>query len=381
MLRTRSGLPKHCSWNLDRENGKRRVRFRKGAFSTYLTGIPWSPEFMQQYALALEGVTIERLSEVGTSRTIPGSFDALCVSYYRSPEFQRLKASTQAVRRKVIERFRNEHGKKPVALLGRAHIKQIIGAKSGTPEAANNLLKVLRVLLGHAVDIDRIASNPAINVQRYASKGEGIHTWSEVEVAQFEAHHPVGSKARLALALLLCTGQRRSDVVRMGWQHVSDCLDEYLRGLGVRSILSVRQEKTDTSLLIPIHPALAEVLAATPRTNLTFLTTGFGKSFTAAGFDNWFRDRCDEASLPQCSAHGLRKCAGTRLADAGCSLHEVMSILGHRSMSEVARYTKAADQARLARQAMRRQIEAREQKASAKLSSIEPMLDKNRRKP
>src|SRR5262249_40132980 len=200
MLRTRSGLPKHCSWNLDRENGKRRVRFRKGAFSTYLTGIPWSPEFMQQYALALEGVTIERLSEVGTSRTIPGSFDALCVSYYRSPEFQRLKASTQAVRRKVIERFRNEHGKKPVALLGRAHIKQIIGAKSGTPEAANNLLKVLRVLLGHAVDIDMIASNPAINVQRYASKGEGIHTWSEVEVAQFEAHHPVGSKARLALA-------------------------------------------------------------------------------------------------------------------------------------------------------------------------------------
>ena len=381
MLRTKSGLPRHCGWNVDRVDGKRRVRFRKGAFSTYLTGIPWSEDFMRQYAAALEGVAVERPSEVGASRTIPGSFDALCVSYYRSPEFQRLKASTQAVRRNVIERFRDEHGKKPVPLLGRAHIKQIIGGKSETPEAANNLLKVLRVLLGHAVDIGMIASNPAIDVQRYESKGEGIHTFTEAEVAQFEAHHPVGSRARLAFALLLHTGQRRGDVVRMGWQHVSDCLDEYLRSLGVRSILSVRQEKTDTPLLIPIHPALADVLAAVPRNNLTFLVTERGKSFSAAGFGNWFRDRCDEAGLPQCSAHGLRKCAATRLADAGCSLHQVMAMTGHRSMSEVARYTKAADQARLARQATRTLIEAREQKASAKLSSIKPMLDKKRRKP
>jgi integrase len=342
MIRTRSGLPKHCSWNLDRADGKRRVRFRKGAFSTYLTGIPWSEDFMRQYAAALEGVTVERPSEVGASRTIPGSFDALAVSYYRSPEFQRLSPSTQAVRRNVIERFRIEHGKKPVALLTRAHIKQIIGAKSETPEAANNLLKVLRVLLGHAVDIDMIASNPAINVQRYPSKGEGIHTWTESEVAQFEAHHPIGSKARLALSLMLYTAARRSDVVRFGWQHVQG------------DAIAFRQKKTDAPLLIPIHPALMQVLAATPRTNLTFLTTEFGKSFTAAGFGNWFRERCDEAGLAQCSAHGLRKCAATRLADAGCSLHEVMAMTGHRSMSEVARYTKAADQARLARQAMAR---------------------------
>jgi integrase len=369
MLRTKSGLPKHCSWNIDREGGKRRVRFRKGAFSTYLTGIPWSPEFMEQYALALEGVVAERPKEIGASRTIPGSFDALCVSYYRSPEFQRLSASTQAVRRNVIDRFRIEHGKKPVALLGRGHIKQILGSKSQTPEAANNLLKVLRVLLGYAVDIDMIASNPAMDVQRYASKGEGIHTWTEAEVAQFEAHHSIGSKARLALALMLYTAVRRSDLVRLGWQHVQG------------DAIAFRQKKTDSPLVIPIHPALMQVLAAAPRTNLTFLTTEFGKSFSAAGFGNWFRDRCDEAGLPQCSAHGLRKCAATRLAEAGCSLHEVMAMTGHRSMSEVARYTKAADQARLARRALRTQIEAGEQKAAEKLSSIKPMLDKNRKKP
>jgi integrase len=361
MIRTKSGLPKHCGWNVDR-HGTRRVRFRKGGFSTYLTGIPWSPDFMQQYALALEGVTVQAAGEVGASRTIPGSIDALCVSHYRSPEFRRLKPITQAVRRNIIERFRVEHGRKPVAALGRAHIKQLIAAKADTPEAANNLLKVLRVLLAHAVDVDMIASNPAIDVQRYASKGEGIHTWTEHEVAQFETHHAAGTKARLALALMLYIAARRSDAVRFGWQHVQG------------DTITFRQHKTDTPLIIPIHPELMHVLAATPRTNLTFLTTQFGKPFTAAGFGNWFRDRCDEAGLPQCSAHGLRKCAATRLAQAGCSLHQVMAMTGHKSMSEVARYTKAADQARLARQAMRTQIEAQ-------LSSRKPKLDKNRKKP
>src|SRR5215471_8921215 len=111
MLRTRSGLPKHCCWNLD-WHGKRRVRFRKAGFSTY---------------------------NAGTGRIIPGSMDALIVKYYRSPEFLGLKANTQTGRRGVIEAFRNQHGSKPVVRLTRAHIKDLIGAKSSTPAAANNL--------------------------------------------------------------------------------------------------------------------------------------------------------------------------------------------------------------------------------------------------
>jgi len=359
MLRTKSGLPKHCGWNLDRADGKRRVRFRKGGFSTYLTGIPWSEDFMRHYAAALEGVK-EQASKVGVARTIPGSFDALCVSYYRSPDFQGLKASTQRVRRNVIERFRNEHGTKPVSRLGRMHVNHIIGAKAGTPEAANNLLKVLRVLLNHAVEIGMIATNPAIGVKRYRSHGDGIHTWNEAEVVQFEATYAIGTKARLALELLLGTGQRRSDVVRMGWQHVRG--DE----------IAVRQQKTDEPLLIPMDQDLVQALTAAARTNLTFLVTERGAPFTAAGFGNWFRDRCNEAGLPQCSAHGLRKLAATRMANAGCSTDQIKAVTGHKSLSEVARYTKAANQARLARQAMSMVRADREQK----LSSNRTMLDK-----
>jgi integrase len=342
MLRTKSGLPKHCSWNSDR-HGTRRVRFRKRGVTAYLTGIPWSEGFMREYAAALERAQAQG-TNVGAARTKPGSFNALCVSYYRSPEFRGLKASTQVMRRNIIERFRNEHGDKPIARLGRAHIKDIIGAKANTPEAANNLLKVLRVLLSYAVSIDMVANNPAISVRRYKSEGEGFHTWTEAEIRQFEAKHTIGTRARLALALLLYTAQRRSDVVRMGWQHV--------RG----DVIAVRQQKTNTPLLIPMHPELVQALASVPRTNLMFLMTEFNKPFTAAGFGNWFRKQCTAAGLPQCSAHGLRKAAATRLANAGCSSNQIMAITGHKALSQVAPYVREADQQRLARQALSMQL-------------------------
>lgn len=134
------------------------------------------------------------------------------------------------------------------------------------------------------------ASNPVLGVKKLKTAGDGIHTWTEEEVALFIARHPAGTRPHLALLLMLWTGQRRSDAVRMGWQHVRN------------GKIMVRQEKTGTPLLIPIAPELADALALVPRTNLTFLLTGRGAAFSTAGFGNWFRDRCDEAGLPQCSA-------------------------------------------------------------------------------
>jgi integrase len=299
---------------------------------------------MRQYAAALEGVE-PPTSTIGASRTLPGSVNALIVSYYGSPNFRGLKASTAAVRRNIIERFRSEHGSKPVARLERKHIKDIIGAKNNTPQAANNLLKVMRLLLNYAVEIGMIMRNPALGVKGYASRGEGFHTWSEAEVAQFEATYPIGTKERLAFTLAIYTGQRISDVVKMGWQHVKD------------GWIAVRQEKTDNPLMIPMHPELVRILAAVPRNNLTFLMTDSGATFTAAGFSNWFGKRCRKADLAG-TAHGLRKTAATRLANAGCSTDQIKAITGHRTAKEVERYTRAADQARLAAAALQLQLRA-----------------------
>jgi integrase len=351
MLRTKSGLPKHCCWNAD-QFGNRYVRFRKGAVSVYLkNGIPWSEDFMKEYAAALQAAT-PQAGNTGAERTLPGSFNALVVSYYRSSDFHNLRSSTQRMRRYIIESFRKEHGDKPIAKLKREYVQAIIGKKANTPGAANNLLKALRLLLNYAVENEMIPSNPAIGVKRYRSHNpDGIRTWTEGEVVQFTKRHPVGTMAHLAMMLMLCTGQRRSDVRVMGWQHIRN-----------NETIAVRQQKTNTPLIIPIHPDLQEALKSTARTNMTFLVTEFGKPFVAAGFGNWIRRKCDEAGLPQCSAHGLRKLAATRLADVGCSEREIMAITGHKSASEVSRYTMERDQARLAQQAMAKLVTAQKNK-------------------
>jgi integrase len=184
---------------------------------------------MKEYAAALQSAT-PQAGNTGAERTLPGSFNALVVSYYRSPDFHDLKASTQRMRRYVIEAFRKEHGDKPIARLKRQNISDIIGKKANTPGAANNLLKALRVLLDYAVENEMIPSNPAIGIKRYRSHNpDGIRTWTEGEVAQFTKRHPVGTMAHLAMMLMLCTGQRISDARLMGWQHIrgSSAEDKY----------------------------------------------------------------------------------------------------------------------------------------------------------
>jgi hypothetical protein len=193
---------------LEQKKVKRRVHFRnrRTGFSVYLTGTPWSEDFMRQYAAALEGVR-ERREIVGEKRTVAGTISALIVSYYASLIFRDLKASTQANRRGILERFRKDYGDLPVKGLTRAGIDKIMGAKANTPMAANNFLKVLRSLLDHAVAQNIIVVNPTIGVKRYRAKGTGIHTWTEEEIAQFQARHPVNTRAGI-LASPMAYGAR-----------------------------------------------------------------------------------------------------------------------------------------------------------------------------
>jgi integrase len=127
-------------------------------------------------------------------------------------------------------------------------------------------------------------------------------------------------------------------------------------------LLSIDQHKTEgqdeAHLEIPVHPTLRKIIDATPSGHLNFLMTSLGKPYSAAGFGNWFRELCDDAGCPDVSAHGLRKAAARRLAEAGCTAHEIASITGHASLSEVERYTRAADRKRMAREAMKKVIKS-----------------------
>lgn len=332
---------KHIHEYRDRHGKVRRYVRLPGRQKVPLPGAPGTEAFMAAYEAALAGEALSQNVEIGAGRTKPGTVNAAVVSYFNSAAFHAGAPDTRRTRRNILERWRIEHGDKRIALLRPEHIARMVAAKAETPSAARNFLLTLRALMAHCLVQGLIDADPTQGVKRAPIKTAGYRTWTEADIGAFEAKHAIGSRARLALALLLYTAQRRSDVVRLGRQHVRD------------GLLHLRQQKTGTTLTIPVHPELAAVLEATPSDNLTFLTTAGGKPFSAAGFTNWFREMCNEAGLPKgTSAHGLRKAACRRLAEAGCSANVIAAVSGHASLREVQRYTAAADQARMARSAI-----------------------------
>lgn len=329
------GFP-HASAFKDR-HGKTRYRYRrKGQKSVCLPGVPGSREFAEAYEAASAGAALV----VGAGRTKPGSINALAVVIYASAEWKMLKPATQATYRGIIERLRTDYGDRPVAGIRSKHVLTMRDRRADTPAAANNLLKVLRWMMAIAVTRQMRPDNPVIGIKPLKFASEGFHTWTESEIDQFEKRWSVGTRERLAFDLLLYTAQRSGDVRFMGRQHVTD------------GYIAVRQAKTGAELEIPIHARLSASLKAVPANQMLFLQTQYGEPFTAAGFGNWFKAACRSARLPHCSAHGLRKSAATRLADAGCSEAQIMAVTGHQTAKEVQRYTAKRDQRRLAGAAM-----------------------------
>ena len=252
--------------------------FRRPGFKGIrLRGLPGSAEFKAAYQEAMAGQP-ERL-EIGARKTRPGTVNAAVVGYYNSLAFRELAPETQKLRRRILERFRTrlddnqrECGDKLIATLPREAIVRMLANMA--PFARQNWLKALRGLVQFAVAEGFRANDPTQDLKAPTKKSAGFHTWTDAEIEQFEAYHPIGSKARLALALLLYSARRRGDVVRMGRQHVRN------------GVITVRQQKTDAELSIPIHPELQRVLDATAIGNLNFLVSERGEPFTAPRFDN-----------------------------------------------------------------------------------------------
>ncbi|RWQ68899.1 MAG: hypothetical protein EOS85_31380 [Mesorhizobium sp.] len=322
--------------------GELRAQFRRPGYPMHGVNLPlpiYSEAFMAVYTKAMSGEREE--SAVGKDKTIPGSFSDLIASYYRTPDFANLATITQRTYRNDIERFRRDHGDKRVAGLTTDHIERLIALKANTPAAANRLRKTLKILMTHAVKKKFRTDNPTVGVKKLRDRSTGFRTWNEDEIATYYAKHAKGTRARLAMELLLLTGQRRSDIIRMGWQHVRS------------GFLTIRQSKTGTEVAIPVMGRFAELLGNLKRENMTFLMTAQGKPFSDAGFTNWFHGTVKDAGLPAgLSPHGLRKAACVRLADAGRSATEIMSISGHRNLAEVQTYVEAANRKRAATAAM-----------------------------
>ena len=324
-------LPQWVSEYRDR-HGKPRYRFRRKGYAQYLFKFaPGTESFRQEYQACLEGIAAEPVVP-GAERVRPGSFHDLIARYYRSPDFLDPSERTREVYRGVIERWRTKYGDGLVRDLRTFHVEKMMAEMMPHRTAANMLRKRLGALMNFAIRQGIVATNPILATRPYRIESDGFHTWTEDEIARFERQHPVGTKARLAFDLMLWTGQRGGDARVMGPQHLRN------------KRMHVTQEKTGATVSLPVLIPLARSIMATRSGAMVFLISEHGKPFSRKGFGNKFRQWCDEAGLGHCSAHGLRKAAARRFAEAGCSNQQIKAWTGHTTDSEVSRYTAAADQ-------------------------------------
>jgi integrase len=348
-------LPSGCIEDRDR-HGNIRIYFRsKSKPKVRLRGTPWTPEFMAEYDAA-KGQTALTKNKGFT----PGTWRWLCVCYFAEcTDYLRLDERTKRVRRSILEATFDEpiapgspksFRDFPLSRMTTDAIEVLRDRKIVFPEGANNRVKAIRAVFKWGVrkkgpDGKPYApSNPAREVAYFKTRSTGYHTWTLDEVQQFEEHHRIGTKARLALALLLFTGQRRSDITRFGRQHVRNGKLTFVQFKG--------RNRKPKRLVLPILPALQRIIDASPCGEMTFLVNDWRRSFTDAGFGNKFRDWCDQAGLRHCSAHGLRKAGATIAANNGATSHQLMAIFGWDTLKMAEGYTRAADQERLAESAM-----------------------------
>jgi integrase len=352
--------PKYVVEDVDRYGNVRIYFRRKGRRKILINAMPDSQEFWEAYSAATQGRSLAkkvRGNEWAPARE--GSLRWLCQAYFGSAEYRRLDPSTQTVRRRVLEGCFNEPPEPgsglvmadcPIVKLTSKHVKMFRDRKAAVPEAGNTRLKALRGLFKWALAEDDlmcrfpITGNPARDVPSFRTHSAGHHTWTLDEVERFEAAHAPSSTARLALALLMFTGQRKSDVIAFGRQHVKDSWLHFTQ-------FKNRNRKAVT-LDLPVLPELQAAIDAGPCGNMTFLVNEYGRPFTTAGFGNRMRKWCDAAGLKECTAHGLRKAGACIAAENGATEAQLMAIFGWSDPDMAALYTKKARQKRIAGDAM-----------------------------
>ncbi|CAH1658473.1 Site-specific recombinase XerD [Hyphomicrobiales bacterium] len=345
----------------DRHKNNRYYYWRgKGHPKIRIRAAPGTSEFAaacEEAAVAYAAAADQ--TQPATKRTkapIADTYKWLCMQYFTSAEYAQLDARTRRVRRQILEKTWDEQisskddmrfGDVPLGKFSAKAVGVLRDRKAGFPEAANGRVKAIRQVFKWAgkPENDYVRGNPARDIEYLRSKGDGFHTWSIDEVRTFATRHPIGTKAHLALGLLLFTGVRRSDVVKLGRQMIrSDGWLYFTESKGVGLKPKVRQ--------LPLLPVMKQIIEKSALGNLTFLVTEFDKPFTANGFGNWFRKRCDEAGLAHCSAHGLRKAGATIAANNGATEHQLMAIFGWESPKQAALYTRKANRRQLAGAAM-----------------------------
>ena len=337
------------------EHGRKRYRFRRRNYPRIelpVNSDPSSPEFQAAYHAALRGEATKQALAIVATRGGSGSVKDAIDRYLDSTTFNdEYSPSTKALRRPVLNSVGRLVGKLPLAQMDRNWIDRWLET-APTKGVKRTRLLALRPFLQWAVNPMRLIEvDPTDGVKIKVKASAGHPTWTDEQIAQFRAHHPLGTKARLAIELILAVAGRRGDGIALGRQHRKQDQDGTWW-------LTFTQEKNrkrkPVKVETPIAAPLAAAIEACPSSpeSLTFLTNEWGRPFSKKSFNAWFRKQVTAAGLPDtCVPHGLRKASCVAMAESDCTPHEIMSVSGHSSLKEVERYTRGADRKRLAARA------------------------------
>lgn len=350
--------PKHVTPVSDR-HGKKRYRYRRtGVKSCYIKHQPNSAEFWEEYdRLEQLGATLEPIE--ARREFTPRSMDDLASRVKRTTAWKLMAPQGQRTKASIIQRLLDKTnkegrrlGERQVSTVTVAMLDGILGKMADTPGAAGNFRKEMKRLFGYAVKLGWRSDNPASMTDPIPS-GSGFHTWTDDEIEQFRAHHPLGTMARLTLELGLNSSARACNLNDIERSHI------------VRGKLHVKHAKDNEETIVPLLPETRAAIDALPTAPIRHLiTTVFGKPFTDKGISNKMRQWCDEAGLPQCSLHGLRKATSRQLAQSGATDAQGRAVTGHKKDATFAYYARMADRERLAEQALSNLAKERESNAS-----------------
>lgn len=291
---------------------------------------PASSEFHASYAR--HKASVEGSPTV--ARKTAGTVGWMIEAYQASDEFSGLADKTQTSYRREMTRL------DPIAHIAaadikRIHVRELGKALADRPRTRQHFFQVVSLLWNfaeHELDMEGI-KNPAVSMKR-VGKAKSYLPWSAEQLAAFEASDPP-RQLMTAYMVARYTGPRRADISGLMRSHYDG------------SHLCIAGSKTTDPVEVAVHPRLKAYLDSLPPT-LYLITDTQGRPVPADRLTHEMREHLDSIGLPNLHLHGLRHTAGTELAEAGCSAHEIQAVLGHRTLQMTERYTKKASRKRLA---------------------------------
>jgi integrase len=305
------------------------VRVGKGP-RTRILGDYGSPEFLAAYKAAVAGTPVS-----GEAKFNARTLGWLIERYRECAAWAKLSNATRRQREGILRSILKTAGAELLSRVDHAAIEKGIARRADRAHAARHFLQTMRGLFQWAVKAEHVEKDPTRELKTIRPATEGHTPWPDEWCAAYEARWPIGTRERLAYDVLLYTGLRRGDAVRLGRPHVKN------------GVATIRTEKTGETVTIPILPPLQASIEASPIGQLTFIAGVGGRPMTKEAFGNWFREACRAAGVPG-SAHGLRKAGATRAADNGATEAELEALFGWRGGHMASLYTRKANRAKLA---------------------------------